>query len=153
MNNYLSGIMALSQLTPEQFDFGRQRYETLRNMFSGANQAPSLGQPANNMGTAPPSPASQPAITQTQSVEGGFGTGPTPYSQPYYRSSFASRNPYFGGYGMGYQPQPYMPMMGRVGFNPMGSMGYGAFGGGKGGGMGPGQPYMGSSGGGKGGAA
>ena len=118
MNNYLSGIMALSQLTPEQFDLGRQRFETLNNMFSGANQAPSLSQPANNMGTAPQAPtamASQPTMTPTQPLAGGFGTGPTPYSQPYYQSSFANRNPYFGGYGMGYRPAPFMPMGGRAG--------------------------------------
>lgn len=95
---------------------------------------------------------------QSQSYFGGFGS---------------PRNPYASGYGMGYQPPPppYMPMTGRVGYagmNPMGRMGYGAFGGGgyyspsasspsggKGGGMGPGpgQAYMGGSGGGKGGAA
>lgn len=112
-------------------------------------------------------PSSGPMVTT--------GGNPSPYQQPvnpmqsqrYFGGFGSPRNPYASGYGMGYQPPPYMPMTGRVGFNPMGQMGYGAFGGGgyyspsasspsggKGGGIaGPGQAYMGGSGGGKGGAA
>lgn len=140
----IGALMALSQLTPEQFQLGVDRFKQLRSGF-GAQQ---------------PTQA-QPAVTQVNETAGGFGTGATPYTQPYYQSSFA-RNPYFGGYGMGYQPSPYMPMMGRVGFNPMGRMGYGAFGGGgyyspsvssPSGGKGGGSAAPMGSGGGKGGAA
>jgi len=146
MNNYLSGIMALAQMTPEQFDLGRQRYQTLSGMFSGVNQAPSLNQQptgVNGVGSAPQATLTsgtaspvQPAMTQAQPAEGGFGTGPTPYSQPYYQSSFANRNPYFGGYGMGYQPAPFMPMGGRTsGYGSSGKGGSYNTGYGKGGGF------------------
>ena len=147
MNDYLSGIMALAQMTPEQFDLGQQRFETLRGLYgkptslSGAQQVQEqvAGQAIPNYSMQTPDqslgqvylgevrdssgnvvrpainnqPASQPTMTPTQGLEGGFGTGPTPYRQPYYQSSFVNRNPYFGGYGMGYNS--YMPQFGRVG--------------------------------------
>lgn len=167
MNDYLSGIMALAQMTPEQFDLGQQRFETLRGLYgkptslSGAQQVQEqvAGQAIPNYSMQTPDqslgqvylgevrdssgnvvrpainnqPASQPTMTPTQGLEGGFGTGPTPYRQPYYQSSFVNRNPYFGGYGMGYNS--YMPQFGRVG--TYGSPGKGGgYGGGYGGGFG-----------------
>ena len=151
MNNYLSGIMALAQMTPEQFDLGQQRFETLRGLYgkptslSGAQEIQdnmvgqaipnySMQTPDQSVGQAIPNqPASQPTMTPTQQLEGGFGTGPTPYRQPYYQSSFVNRNPYFSGYGMGYNS--YMPQFGRVG--TYGSPGKGGgYGGGYGGGFG-----------------
>ena len=135
---------------------------TIRNQFPGFNPgSATLDQSGNVL------PDGRDMVTT--------GGNPSPYQQPvnpmqsqrYFGGFGSPRNPYASGYGMGYQPPPYMPMTGRVGFNPMGRMGYGAFGGGgyyspsasspsggKGGGIaGPGQAYMGGSGGGKGGAA
>lgn len=169
MNSYLSGIMALAQMTPEQFDLGKQRFETLRGLYGKNGFQSSAAMAGSNMVTQGPTsisgaqeiqdqiagqvymgevrdssgnvvrpainnqPASQPTMTPTQGVEGGFGTGPTPYRQPYYQSSFVNRNPYFGGYGMGYNA--YMPQFGRVG--TYGSPGKGGgYGGGYSGGFG-----------------
>jgi|14_taG_2_1085336.scaffolds.fasta_scaffold14840_2 hypothetical protein len=224
MNDYLSGIMALAQMTPEQFDLGRQRFDTLRGLYGKNGFQSSAAMAGSNMVTQGPTslaggqfaqlnpdvlqkdrerqqriadavPAgfvansalnppnssallgqvqrvdegytnpqtgeqvfisnygdsvgeitrriaapegyqprsSQPTMTPTQGVEGGFGTGPTPYRQPYYQSSFVNRNPYFSGYGMGYNA--YMPQFGRVG--TYGSRGKGGgYGGGYGGGFG-----------------
>jgi len=161
MNDYLSGIMALAQMTPEQFDLGRQRFDTLRGLY-GKPTSLSGAQLIENEAIKPPplqeqiagqvylgevrdssgnvvrpainnQPASQPTMTPTQGLEGGFGTGPTPYRQPYYQSSFVNRNPYFSGYGMGYNS--YMPQFGRVG--TYGSPGKGGgYGGGYSGGFG-----------------
>jgi hypothetical protein len=224
MNDYLSGIMALAQMTPEQFDLGMQRFQQIQgmqpqglsalqarqsgltaNMAGGQSQLGQLPQnytteltkkprpsgpeipagftstmstgnssyyhnpqtgesftmfhPLNgapaSMSEIRPAPegfepppaqpmnerqqrfaelqAGQPTMTPTQGLEGGFGTGPTPYRQPYYQSSFVNRNPYFSGYGMGYNS--YMPQFGRVG--TYGSPGKGGgYGGGYGGGFG-----------------
>jgi hypothetical protein len=76
-----------------------------------------------------PTQYSQPTMSPFSNVQGSFGTGAMPYTQPYYQRSF---NPYAGGYGMGFGG---------------GMPSYGGFGGGKGGG----QPMYGGSGGGKGG--
>jgi len=53
MNPYLSGIMALSQLTPEQFDIGMQRFQTIQKMQPqglSALQARQSGLTANMAG-------------------------------------------------------------------------------------------------------
>ena len=173
MNDYLSGILALAQMTPEQVDMGQQRFETLRGLYGKNGFESSAAMAGSNMVTQGPTstsgaqeiqdqigqvytgevrdssgnvvrpaiptpvgdvfPTSQPTMTPTQGVEGGFGTGPTPYRQPYYQSSFVNRNPYFSGYGMGYNA--YMPQFGRVG--TYGSRGKGGgYGGGYSGGFG-----------------
>jgi hypothetical protein len=252
MNPYLSGIMALSQLSPEQFDMGMQRFQQIQGMqpqglsalqarqtglTAGIPQGPAskqfdrgtiggnVGRPALSprdmnpisdvfqkpdfpaafydpfadtpyAGTGGPrpnvdppiptpvgdvspntgnsaalpgftdpykqaytNPYSSPLMTQVSGMEGSFGTGAMPYTQPYYQRSF---NPYSGGFGMG-QPMsgggkgggsPYGGSYGRS--NPY-SSGYGMgfqqqpstspMGGGKGGGM----PAYGGGSGGKGG--
>lgn len=135
--------------------------DTLRDQFPGFNPGGANLDPSGRV-----LPSSGPMVTT--------GGNPNPYQQPvnpmqsqrYFGGFGSPRNPYASGYGMGYQPPPYMPMTGRVGFNPIGQMGYGAFGGGgyyspsasapaggKGGSAGPGMAHMGGSGGGKGGAA
>lgn len=218
MNPYLSGIMALSQLSPEQFDMGMQRFELIQDMqprslsalqarqtglTAGMGQAipnyptlipqgPALKQFGGNttgrvsetaitQGPATfgqaytgevrdssgnvvrpalsprdmnpisdvfptqysqptmsprdfqpisdvfPTQYSQPTMSPFSNVQGSFGTGAMPYTQPYYQRSF---NPYSGGYGMGFGGG--MPSYGGFGGGqPM----YGGFGGGKGGGM------------------
>lgn len=242
MNPYLSGIMALSQLSPEQFDMGMQRFQQVQGMqpqglsalqarqaglTAGIPQGPysfppqqrnnsypnipagftagvSTGnstyysnpqtgesfsvsgqmsgnptmseiQPAPEGFQPPPpqplnekqirlsrlqngttqgpatgitqGPYSQPTMSPFSNVQGSFGTGAMPYTQPYYQRSF---NPYSGGFGMG---QP-MSGGGKGGGSPYGgsygrpspySSGYGMgfqqqpstspMGGGKGGGM------------------
>ena len=135
--------------------------ETIRNQFPGFNPG---GATLDQSGNVVPD--------RDVMTTGGnmYGNMPTPYqqpvnpiqSQPYFGGFGSPRNPYASGYGMGYQPPPYMPMTGRVGFNPMGRMGYGAFGGGgyyspsvssPAGGKGGGSAAPMGSGGGKGGAA
>jgi len=95
-------------------------------------------------------PYSSPLTTQVSGMEGSFGTGAMPYTQPYYQRSF---NPYSGGFGMG-QPMRGGGYGGKGGGSPYGgsygrsnpySSGYGMgfrqqpstspMGGGKGGGM------------------
>ena len=164
MNPYLSGIMALSQLSPEQFDMGMQRFRQIQQMqpqglsalqarqtglTAGMGQAiPNYSMQITSTGEyVPPRRApqnfdevsilpikddevsiySQPTMSPFSNVQGSFGTGAMPYTQPYYQRSF---NPYFGGYGMGFGGgmQSYG---GFGGGQPM----YGGFGGGKGGGM------------------
>lgn len=204
MNPYLSGIMALSQLSPEQFDMGMQRFQQIQQMqpqglsalqarqagltadmnttgqvsdlfhqkrinsLPGSNPSeqgvttsfgPSSGKRFDRMIPQGPAymnttgrvtetgipqgpaytnttgrqisqgPYSQPTMSPVSNVQGSFGTGAMPYTQPYYQRSF---NPYSGGYGMGFGG---------------GMPSYGGFGGGKGGG----QPMYGGFGGGKGG--
>lgn len=129
MNNYsgIGALMALSQLTPEQFQTGMSRFNQIRDQYQSA-----FGQvPTSTPAGAAPTPA-QPTMTQVDQQDGGFGTGATPYTQPYYQSSFT--NPYFGGYGMGYQ-SPYMPRTGRLSsYSPYGGgKGGASYGGGKGG--------------------
>ena len=190
MNPYLSGIMALSQLSPEQFDMGMQRFRQIQQMqpqglsalqarqfdrnttgrIAGMGQAipnysmqitstgeyvpprrapqnsdevsilpirddevsikdrPALSpRDMNPISDVFPTQYSQPVMSPFSNVQGSFGTGAMPYTQPYYQRSF---NPYFGGYGMGFGGgmQSYG---GFGGGQPM----YGGFGGGKGGGM------------------
>ena len=152
----------LGRLNPEQFDVGMQRLQTYQDLFRPKPPVPvqppmmdgdgAFGSPGtpDDVAQIPPALQSQQAPVSPQQ------------SQPYFGGFGSPRNPYASGYGMGYQPPPYMPMTGGVGFNPMGRMGYGAFGGGgyyspsvssPSGGKGGGSAMPMGSGGGKGGAA
>ena len=135
MNPYLGGIMALSQLTPEQFDTGMQRFERISAMQPTGRQAmpgfnTTTGQISGSFDAGEPMTTSQFPANQYYGIGRtgnpyGIGTGGSPYTQPYFQSSFTSpmnmgyggsyrqglympRNPYGGGYGGkgGYSPQP-----------------------------------------------
>ena len=115
MNPYLGGIMALSQLTPEQFDTGMQRFERINAMLPTGRQA----MPASNTATGQMSgsfdagePISQFPANQYYGMGRtgnpyGIGTGGSPYTQPYFQSSFIS--PMNMGYGGNYRQGLYMP--------------------------------------------
>lgn len=141
MNQYggLDALMALSQMSPEQFQTGLDRIGQIQQRYTPQTQ--------------------QPTVTQTNDAEGGFGTGATPYTQPYYQRQF----------GQGYQPATgyrtalygqYRPMGGALFGQNMGSYSPYGMGGGKGGGYNPyggygsygGYGLFGGQGGGKGGA-
>lgn len=147
MNQYggIGALLALSQLTPEQFQTGISRFNEIRSNYQNLfNQVPSTASSTATAPAASVATAAQPSLTEVSQAEGTFGTGATPYTQPYYQSSFTS-NPYYGGYGMGYQGmgyQPYgyssyMPMSGRLSYPSYGGGYYGSAGkggtGGKGG--------------------
>jgi hypothetical protein len=135
MNPYLNGIMALSQLTPEQFDTGRQRFQQIQQMQPQglsalqATQGPATGilqGPTSNlrglyMGEVRDSsgnvvrpainnqPASQPTITQA--------TGGNPY---YTQPTMTQANDAEGGFGTGANPytQPYYQRQFGQGYQP-----------------------------------
>ena len=118
MNQYggLDALMALSQLSPEQFQTGLDRMSQIQQRYTPQTQ--------------------QPTMTQANDAEGGFGTGANPYTQPYYQRQF----------GQGYQPATgyrtalygqYRPMGGALFGQNMGSYSPYGMGGGKGGGYNP----------------
>jgi hypothetical protein len=177
MNDYLSGIMALAQMTPEQFDLGQQRFETLRGLYGKPTSLSGAQQVQEQIGQAIPNYSMQ---TPDQSV-GQVYTGevkdssgnvvrpalsprdmnpisdvfPTQYSQPT-MSPFSNTQGSFGTGAMPYT-QPYYqrsfnPYAGGYGMGFGGGMpSYGGFGGGMPsyGGFGGGQQMYGGFGGGQ----
>jgi len=146
MNPYLGGIMALSQLTPEQFDIGMQRLERVSAMQPTGRQAmpgfnTPTGQISESFDAEEPTTTSQFPANQYYGMGRtgnpyGIGTGGSPYTQPYFQSSFTS--PMNMGYGGSYRQGLYMPR------NPYGG-GYGGYGGK--GGYSPQPSFMGGKGG------
>ena len=159
MNPYLGGIMALSQLTPEQFDTGMQRFERINAMQPTGRQAmpgfnTATGQMSGSFDAGEPmmtgdisgsfdagEPISQFPDNQYYGMGRtgnpyGIGTGGSPYTQPYFQSGFMS--PMNMGYGSNYRQGLYMPR------NPYGG-GYGGYGGK--GGYSPQPSFMGGKGG------
>lgn len=144
MNPYLGGIMALSQLTPEQFDTGMQRFERISAMQPTGRQAmpgfnTATGQMSGSFDAGEPIsqfPANQYYGMGRTGNPYGIGTGGSPYTQPYFQSSFMS--PMNMGYGSNYRQGLYMPR------NPYGG-GYGGYGGK--GGYSPQPSFMGGKGG------
>jgi hypothetical protein len=180
MNPYLNGIMALSQLTPEQFDIGMQRFQQIQGMQPqglSALQAKQSGLTGRMAGQAiPQGPATfgqstgaylgevkdssgnvvRPALSP-RDINLSSDVFPTQYPQP--AMSPFSNTP--GSFGTGAMPytQPYYqrsfnPYAGGYGMGFGGGMpSYGGFGGGMPsyGGFGGGQQMYGGFGGGKGG--
>jgi len=170
MNPYLSGIMALSQLTPEQFDTGMQRFQKIQGMQPQrlsalqAKQSGLTGNMAEQLIPQGPATFGQSTGAYLGEVRDSSGNVvrpalpprdmnpisdvfPTQYSQP--AMSPFSNTP--GSFGTGAMPytQPYY----QRSFNPYAG-GYGmGFGGGMPsyGGFGGGQQMYGGFGGGKGG--
>jgi hypothetical protein len=132
MNQYggLDALMALSQLSPEQFQTGLDRMSQIQQRYTPQTQQPTMTQATGG------NPYTQPTMTQANDAEGGFGTGANPYTQPYYQRQF----------GQGYQPATgyrtalygqYRPMGGALFGQNMGSYSPYGMGGGKGGGYNP----------------
>ena len=150
MNQYggLDALMALSQLSPEQFQTGLDRMSQIQQRYTPQTQQPKMTFPeqvtgGNMLYTQPTmtqatggNPYTQLTMTQANDAEGGFGTGANPYTQPYYQRQF----------GQGYQPATgyrtalygqYRPMGGALFGQNMGSYSPYGMGGGKGGGYNP----------------
>lgn len=91
MNQYggLDALMALSQMSPEQFQTGLDRMSQIQQRYTPQTQ--------------------QPTMTQTNDAEGGFGTGANPYTQPYYQRQFGQ-----GYQAPGYYGRSFMPMTGGL---------------------------------------
>lgn len=137
-------LSAFSQMTPEQFDSGMQRYQQFNETFG---QQPEMRGRRDKMAFMPPQPGtlpaqapttfmnpktvdasgqvvpnttSQPTMTNVDNAQGGFGTGSNPYTQPYYGRSFgmnAQQPGYYNrsfGQQSGYQGSPYMPTSGNL---------------------------------------
>lgn len=167
MNPYLNGIMALSQLTPEQFDMGMQRFQQIQGMQPqglSALQARQAGLTAgigeDLMGQAipnQPTQVTQSALQASQKPDLDPFAG-TPYAgtggvrgisqpltyNPYVAPTMTSVSGAEGSFGTGAMPytQPYY----QRSFNPYsGGFGMGQpMSGGGYGGKGGGSPYGGS---------
>ena len=170
MNPYLNGIMALSQLTPEQFDTGMQRFEVIQGMQPqrlSALQARQSGLTGSMVGQAiPQGPATFGQSTGAYLGEVKDSSGnvvrPAINNEPASQPTMSPFSNTQGSFGTGAMPytQPYYqrsfnPYAGGYGMGFGGGMpSYSGFGGGQqmyggfGGGKGGGRP---SYGGGKGG--
>lgn len=130
MNPYLSGIMALSQLSPEQFDTGMQRFQKIQGMQPqglSALQARQSGL-TGSMAGIPQGPAVNTGQAMGQPYR---GEGRKPQhgvrvidgvSMPYYESTVSNQS--FAA-PEGYQPRSSQPTMSPFS-NTQGSFGTGA---------------------------